>query len=122
MPVSLRRLAISCRRNFNSVFPCFRHTRVMPTEEFNDHSAGPEFSNAEKPDPEGIDFFPERRGDKISRSWFRILLFGEGRDNLEKVRCERNVHNCVAESKFEKKKTGFVVNNSLQVMQGCQIN
>ncbi|KAF8792632.1 mitochondrial inner membrane protease ATP23 homolog [Argiope bruennichi] len=49
-------------------------------------------------DPAGIDFFPERRGDKISRSWFRVLFLGEGRDNLQKVKCERQIHNVVSES------------------------
>ncbi|GFU13204.1 mitochondrial inner membrane protease ATP23, partial [Nephila pilipes] len=49
-------------------------------------------------DPAGINFFPERRGDKISRGWFRVLFFGEGRDNLQKLKCERQVHNVVSES------------------------
>ena len=47
---------------------------------------------------QGIDFFPERRGDQMEKSWFRKLFFGENRDNLQRVRCERNIHNVVSES------------------------
>ncbi|GIY25798.1 mitochondrial inner membrane protease ATP23 homolog [Caerostris extrusa] len=49
-------------------------------------------------DPTGIEFFPERRGDKIARGWFRTLFVGEGRDNLQKLKCERQVHNVISES------------------------
>lgn len=52
----------------------------------------------EKEPLQGIDFFPERRGDKIERSWFRMLFFGENRDNLQRVRCERHIHNVISES------------------------
>lgn len=46
----------------------------------------------------GLDFFPERRGGKIDRNWYRRFLFGENRDHLQRVRCERHIHNLVGES------------------------
>ncbi|KFM57740.1 Mitochondrial inner membrane protease ATP23-like protein, partial [Stegodyphus mimosarum] len=55
-------------------------------------------NDKEKSELEGIEFFPERRGDKISRSWFRSLFYGETRDNLQKIKCERNIHNVMGES------------------------
>lgn len=55
--------------------------------------------NSDDKEPlQGIDFFPERRGDKIERSWFRMLFFGENRDNLQRVKCERHINNIVGES------------------------
>lgn len=57
------------------------------------------FTESEEKEPfQGIDFFPERRGDKIERSWFRMVFFGENRDNLQRVRCERHIHNVISES------------------------
>lgn len=47
---------------------------------------------------QGLDFFPERRGGKIERSWYRKLLLGENRDDLQRVKCERQIHNLVIES------------------------
>ncbi|GFY60028.1 mitochondrial inner membrane protease ATP23 homolog [Trichonephila inaurata madagascariensis] len=74
-----------------------------------------QFSSENLKDPAGIDFFPERRGDKISRGWFRVLFFGERHDNLQKLKCERQIHNIVSESPLIKlmmdalKTTGCVI-------------
>nr|CAI5840328.1 unnamed protein product [Callosobruchus analis] len=54
----------------------------------------------------GYDLYPDRRGassksEKPSRSVLDYIT-GKGRDNLDKIRCERNVYKCVKESPLVK--------------------
>lgn len=46
----------------------------------------------------GSDLYPERRGSKHKRSWFRMMLGVEGRESTDKIRCETNVYKCIKNS------------------------
>ncbi|CAL4064843.1 unnamed protein product [Meganyctiphanes norvegica] len=46
----------------------------------------------------GYDLYPERRGDKYKPSLSSIAWKGEGREHIDKIKCERNVWNCVQKS------------------------
>jgi inner membrane protease ATP23 len=46
----------------------------------------------------GYDLYPERRGEKYKPSWTKVIFRGEGRENIDKLRCEKNVYNCVKNS------------------------
>lgn len=46
----------------------------------------------------GSDMYPERRGAKKSRSWFRTMLGFEGRESIDNIRCEDNVYKCIKDS------------------------
>lgn len=50
----------------------------------------------------GYDLYPERRGEKYKPSWGRVLLGMEGTENLDKIKCERNVYKCVKNSPMVK--------------------
>ena len=47
----------------------------------------------------GYDLYPERRGDKYKPSWAKVAFLGEGRENIDKIKCERNVWKCAQKSK-----------------------
>lgn len=47
----------------------------------------------------GSDMYPERRGAKIERSWFKMLIGSQGRESIDKNKCEDNVYRCVKNSK-----------------------
>jgi len=46
----------------------------------------------------GYDMYPERRGEKQERSWFKLLIGAAGRESIDKNRCEENVYKCVKDS------------------------
>lgn len=46
----------------------------------------------------GFDMYPERRGGKIQRSWYKKFFGAEGRESLDNVRCETNVYHCIKNS------------------------
>jgi len=48
----------------------------------------------------GSDMYPERRGKKFQHSWFKILLGAQGRESIDKNRCEHSVYKCIKESKI----------------------
>lgn len=48
----------------------------------------------------GYDLYPERRGEKYKPSFARIALLGEGREASDKIKCEKNVWNCVQSSMY----------------------
>lgn len=48
----------------------------------------------------GSDMYPERRGAKSKRSWWKFLLGAEGRESIDKNRCEDNVYQCIKNSKI----------------------
>lgn len=50
----------------------------------------------------GYDLYPERKGEPIKRSWGRVLLGMEGTENIDKLKCERNVYSCVKNSPMVK--------------------
>lgn len=46
----------------------------------------------------GSDMYPERRGAKHKRSWFKMLFGLDGRESIDKTRCENNVYSCIKNS------------------------
>lgn len=44
------------------------------------------------------DLYPERRGSKHEKSWFKTLVGLDGKEELEKMKCERNVYWCLRNS------------------------
>jgi len=42
--------------------------------------------------------YPERGGDPYKPSWFKIMWMGEGREGIDKIKCERNVWEVVKKS------------------------
>jgi len=47
----------------------------------------------------GSDMYPERRGAKLKRSWFKMLIGAQGRESIDKNKCEDNVYRCIKNSK-----------------------
>lgn len=50
----------------------------------------------------GFDLYPERRGEKYKPSLTKIALLGEGREQSQKVKCEKNVWYCAKSSPLVK--------------------
>lgn len=50
----------------------------------------------------GFDLYPERRGAKYKPSLTKIAFLGEGRENSDKFKCEKNVWNCAQTSPLVK--------------------
>ena len=55
--------------------------------------------SSEKKESWGYDLYPERRG-TFKPSVSNILLGREGKEGLEKMKCEKNVYKCIKESKY----------------------
>jgi len=45
--------------------------------------------------------YPERGGEKYKASWMKVLFGGEGREGLDKLKCERNVYKVIKQSKWK---------------------
>lgn len=52
----------------------------------------------DKEDNWGYDLYPERRGETPKPKWWQTAMFGDGRTNIDKTKCERNVYNCFQNS------------------------
>ncbi|PNF29717.1 Mitochondrial inner membrane protease ATP23-like protein [Cryptotermes secundus] len=63
----------------------------------------------------GYDLYPERRGEKYKPSWTKMIFHGEGRENLDKLRCEENVYNCVKNSPLVKLMLGALKSSGCAV-------
>lgn len=50
----------------------------------------------------GYDLYPERRGEKYKPKWTKVLFGVEGTENMDKVKCERNVVDCIKNSPMVK--------------------
>ncbi|XP_058804142.1 mitochondrial inner membrane protease ATP23 homolog isoform X5 [Phymastichus coffea] len=48
------------------------------------------------------DLYPERRGLSPKRNWLRMLFGLEGKEELDKIKCERNVYWCLRNSPLVK--------------------
>lgn len=57
-------------------------------------------SAGEKPETYGYDLYPERRGEKVKRSWLRTVVGLEGREQMQKIRCEKNVYETIRNSTY----------------------
>lgn len=56
----------------------------------------------EKQQEWGYDLYPERRGEKFKPKWTRVLFGMEGKENIDKFKCEQNVVSCVKNSPIVK--------------------
>lgn len=68
-------------------------------ENGGDNGSKSENQQSTKEEAWGYDLYPERRGTftpKISN----ILLGREGKEGIEKVKCEKNVYDCVKNSEY----------------------
>lgn len=64
----------------------------------------------------GYDLYPERRGEKYKPSWLSIFFRGEGRENIDKIKCERRIFSCVQNSPIVKLMMGALKRS------GCPID
>lgn len=46
------------------------------------------------------DLYPERRGNTYKRNWLKTIFGLEGKEEIEKIKCERNVYWCLRNSMF----------------------
>lgn len=53
-----------------------------------------------KPEAWGYDLYPERRG-TFKPSLTNVIIGKEGKENMEKYKCEKNVFECVKDSKLK---------------------
>lgn len=59
----------------------------------------PEDKPKSKDEQYGFDHFPERQGRKAKASFWRTAILGEGREELNKIKCERKVFKVLNTSK-----------------------
>ncbi|KYN29075.1 PREDICTED: mitochondrial inner membrane protease ATP23 homolog isoform X2 [Trachymyrmex cornetzi] len=64
----------------------------------------------------GSDMYPERRGGKFQHSWLKILFGAQGRESIDKNRCEHNVYKCIQEGPIIKLMMGALKSS------GCEID
>lgn len=50
----------------------------------------------------GFDLYPERRGAKHKSTWWEVAFKGEGREAIDKIKCERRVYACIQKSPLVK--------------------
>nr|CAG4638710.1 EOG090X0CKN [Cyclestheria hislopi] len=70
----------------------------------------------DKEDPWGYDLYPERRGERPRPKWWQIAFFGDGRQTIDRTKCERNVYYCLQNSPMVKLMT------SALKASGCNID
>lgn len=69
----------------------------------------------------GYDLYPERKGEPYKPKWSSILFGMEGTENMDKIKCERNVVSCIKDSPMVKlmmgalKSSGWWVQNAVAV-------
>ncbi|XP_018048620.1 PREDICTED: mitochondrial inner membrane protease ATP23 homolog isoform X2 [Atta colombica] len=85
-------------------------------EEKRDESGNSQEAALNNEDLWGSDMYPERRGKKFQHSWFKILLGAQGRESIDKNRCEHNVYKCIKESPIIKLMMGALRSS------GCEID
>lgn len=64
-----------------------------------DNSNKSQTNNAKKEEAWGYDLYPERRG-TFQAKLGNILIGKEGKENIDKLKCEQNVYDCVKNSKY----------------------
>ena len=66
---------------------------------------------------QGYDLYPERKeSGKPKTNWGRVLLGLEGTENIDKLKCERNVYKCILNSPLIKLMMGALKSS------GCEID
>lgn len=63
----------------------------------------------------GYDLYPERRGEKYKPSWAKVIFGFEGTENIDKIKCERNVYSCVKNSPLVKLMMGALKSSGWSV-------
>lgn len=93
---------------------CATETRDSRNPVKNGQSAEDESRNSYK--KWGFDLFPERRGDKYQPSWARVAFLGEGKENIDRFKCERKVYSCLQTSALVKLMMSALKN------AGCEVD
>lgn len=70
---------------------------LISMDEKREENKSPTASNTDNYDGWGFDLFPERRG-TFKKTIKNVLFQGRGNENLERVKCERNVAYCLRKS------------------------
>lgn len=65
---------------------------------------------------QGYDLYPERRGEKFKPDWKKVIVGIEGKEHIDKIKCERNVYACIQESPIVKLMMGALKSS------GCAID
>lgn len=60
--------------------------------------------------------YPERRGEKYKTDWRKVAIGIEGKEYIDKMKCERNVYACIKESPIVKLMLGALKSS------GCAID
>lgn len=60
----------------------------------------PSIEVPQKQESWGYDLYPERRG-TFKAKLSKVLIGSEGKENFDKLKCEKNVYECVKTSKFK---------------------
>ncbi|XP_046388874.1 mitochondrial inner membrane protease ATP23 homolog [Ischnura elegans] len=89
----------SAPKTYNEVPPVNNET-ASSKEKISDNSSVKSERVEEK--QWGYDLYPERRGQKYQPSWMSIFFRGEGRENVDKIKCERRAYSCVKNSPIVK--------------------
>ncbi|XP_077264702.1 mitochondrial inner membrane protease ATP23 homolog [Temnothorax americanus] len=64
----------------------------------------------------GSDMYPERRGAKLKRNWWKWLIGAQGRESIDRNKCEDNVYRCIKKSPIIKLMMGALKSS------GCEID
>lgn len=46
----------------------------------------------------GYDLYPERKGETYKPKWVKVFFGFEGKEPIDKIKCERNVVSCIKNS------------------------
>lgn len=92
------------------------HTTPPSTTEDSSNGNKADKRNKKETKEWGYDLYPERRGEEFKPKWSRILLGFEGHENMDKIKCERNVYWCVKNSPLVKLMMGALKSS------GCPID
>lgn len=88
------------------------HAESKPSQDNLNPESGPTKTTKEW----GYDLYPERRGEAFKPKWSKILMGIEGTENMDKIKCERNVWWCVKNSPLVKLMMGALKSS------GCPID
>lgn len=72
----------------------------METPDKSDESTPKNTNRRQTEESWGYDLYPERKG--VYKPNVREIFFGEGREGLDRMKCERNVYDCIKNSKLVK--------------------
>lgn len=73
------------------------NARNLDNKGSNDSSSSPGSQETDNKEAWGYDLYPERRG-TFKPKITSVLLGKEGKENIDKYKCEKNVYECVKNS------------------------